>query len=94
MGRTTVRGINVDHWQSCMFWDILFSNFTLDYYFTGKYHWGKLDTLKIAIIIFLQIVSKYIYATLKSQLELDLSTLVGGRMIWPFGFAKITCIDS
>ena len=61
MGRTTVRGINVDHWQSCMFWDILFSNFTLDYYFTGKYHSGKLDTLKNCDnYIFTNIIKKHI----------------------------------
>ena len=36
MGQKVVRGINTDHWQSCMSWDILGSNFTLDYYFTGK----------------------------------------------------------
>lgn len=36
MGGTTVRGISVDHWQSCMYWPILAANFTLDYYFTAR----------------------------------------------------------
>ncbi|KAL4237127.1 hypothetical protein ACF0H5_005508 [Mactra antiquata] len=41
-GTTTVRGINVDHWQSCMYWPILLSNFTLDYYFSA-YNWSEPD---------------------------------------------------
>ena len=36
MGKTIVRGIETDHWQSCMYWELLSSNFTLDYFFSGK----------------------------------------------------------
>lgn len=35
MGPDTVRGIQVDRWQSCLYWPQLRANFTLDYYFTG-----------------------------------------------------------
>ena len=35
MGRQVIRGILCDWWRSCMYWDILASNFTLDYFFTG-----------------------------------------------------------
>ncbi|XP_045159313.2 uncharacterized protein LOC123524856 [Mercenaria mercenaria] len=33
-GRDKVRGITVDHWQSCLYWPQLRANFTLDYYFS------------------------------------------------------------
>ena len=36
MGQTLVRGIACDWWRSCMYWERLASNFTLDYYFTGE----------------------------------------------------------
>lgn len=36
MGRETIRGVNVDHWQTCMYWPLEAANFTLDYYFSGK----------------------------------------------------------
>ncbi|KAJ8306626.1 hypothetical protein KUTeg_017171 [Tegillarca granosa] len=41
LGQTTVRGIKVNHWQSCMYWPELFANFTLDYYFSGKVWYDK-----------------------------------------------------
>ncbi|XP_048256436.1 uncharacterized protein LOC124115364 [Haliotis rufescens] len=34
IGQSTVRGIQCDHWQSCMYWGYLGVNFTLDYYFS------------------------------------------------------------
>ncbi|XP_052774803.1 uncharacterized protein LOC128213258 [Mya arenaria] len=37
MGRKAVRGIQCDWWRSCMYWGMLQSNFTLDYYFTAMY---------------------------------------------------------
>lgn len=36
LGETQIRGITVDHWQSCLYWPNTRANFTLDYYFTGK----------------------------------------------------------
>ncbi|WAR22901.1 hypothetical protein MAR_036570 [Mya arenaria] len=36
LGVTTVRGITVDHWQSCQTWPQVASTFTLDYYFTAS----------------------------------------------------------
>ncbi|XP_067677435.1 uncharacterized protein [Haliotis asinina] len=41
-GQTTVRGIQCDHWQSCMYWGYLGVNFTLDYYFTVQ-NWTTAD---------------------------------------------------
>ncbi|KAK3090337.1 hypothetical protein FSP39_011029 [Pinctada imbricata] len=35
-GNTTIRGIDVDHWQSCLTWPIIGANFILDYYFTRQ----------------------------------------------------------
>ncbi|XP_064606245.1 uncharacterized protein LOC135471113 [Liolophura sinensis] len=36
MGTDQVRGINVDRWQSCVYWKSYNAYFTVDYYFTTK----------------------------------------------------------
>ncbi|XP_052257637.1 uncharacterized protein LOC127862517 [Dreissena polymorpha] len=36
MGRQEIRGILCAWWRSCMYWDILASNFTLDFFFTAQ----------------------------------------------------------
>ncbi|XP_041360235.1 uncharacterized protein LOC121376435 [Gigantopelta aegis] len=43
IGKTTVRGIKVDHWRSCLNWTSFSDIFTLDYYFTDS-NWTTLDT--------------------------------------------------
>ncbi|KAJ8305943.1 hypothetical protein KUTeg_016488, partial [Tegillarca granosa] len=35
IGPDTVRGINVDHWRSCLYWPQGKANFTVDYYFSN-----------------------------------------------------------
>ncbi|XP_071117690.1 uncharacterized protein [Haliotis cracherodii] len=35
LGQSEVRGINCDHWRTCMYWDYFKANFTLDYYFSA-----------------------------------------------------------
>jgi hypothetical protein len=36
-GRQYVRGVNTDHWSTCLIWDKLNATFTLDYFFTSKF---------------------------------------------------------
>ncbi|KAL8598669.1 hypothetical protein ACOMHN_013552 [Nucella lapillus] len=33
-GQTTISGVRVNHWSSCVYWSQLQANFTLDFYFT------------------------------------------------------------
>lgn len=34
--QTTIEGIPVDHWRSCMYMASMNANYTLDYYFTSR----------------------------------------------------------
>lgn len=36
MGTTTVRGMLVDRWQSCLYWPNMDATMTVNWYFTGK----------------------------------------------------------
>ncbi|XP_064605994.1 uncharacterized protein LOC135470876 [Liolophura sinensis] len=36
IGQDQIRGINVDHWQACIYWESIKAYFTVDYYFTMK----------------------------------------------------------
>ena len=36
IGRDTVRGMAVDHWQSCMYWNNIDATMTVDWYFSGN----------------------------------------------------------
>lgn len=40
IGPDTVRGINVDHWRSCLYWPQGKANFTVDYYFSSQSSWN------------------------------------------------------
>ncbi|KAH3695076.1 uncharacterized protein LOC127861585 isoform X2 [Dreissena polymorpha] len=53
MGRQVIRGILCDWWRSCMYWDILASNFTLDYFFTAQdtsFTWTEPDNENVVPI--------------------------------------------
>ncbi|VDI33570.1 Hypothetical predicted protein [Mytilus galloprovincialis] len=39
MGTDIIRGINVDHWRSCLHWNRSNANFTVDYYFSRSNSW-------------------------------------------------------
>ena len=37
MGRVTIRGMEVDEWKSCMYWDNIDATMEVHWYFSGEY---------------------------------------------------------
>ena len=54
-----VRGIQVDHWQSCLHWPFLQSVFTLDYYFTGEFSGLPVSKLVFTGVIMLLMIYQH-----------------------------------